>query len=233
MSRSFQLFRLQQIDSQIDATRARILEIETALAKDAELQQAQHDDQAAANRLEQERKLLSRAEEAVQAQRVKIEQIEATLYGGKVRNPKELQDLQNEIAALKRYLVVLEDRQLEAMLSVEEAENGRSATTAALETAGAHSAQKNSRLTADWDTLSADLDRLETESSATASSILEEDLALYEKLRQQRRGVAVAKVTDRACSACGSTLNAALLHAARSPSQISRCDVCGRILYGG
>jgi uncharacterized protein len=47
---------------------------------------------------------------------------EASLYGGKIRNPKELQDLQVEIAALKRRTATLEDEQLEAMLAVEDAE---------------------------------------------------------------------------------------------------------------
>ncbi|MFN2235225.1 MAG: C4-type zinc ribbon domain-containing protein [Anaerolineales bacterium] len=46
-----------------------------------------------------------------------------------------------------------------------------------------------------------------------------------------RAGVAVAKVEDRACKACGSTLTASLNQAARSPSQIVFCDSCGRILY--
>jgi predicted nucleic acid-binding Zn-ribbon protein len=53
---------------------------------------------------------LKHAEAEVGRQKVKIEQSESNLYSGNVKNPKELQDLQNEIAALKRYLITLEDR---------------------------------------------------------------------------------------------------------------------------
>jgi predicted nucleic acid-binding Zn-ribbon protein len=213
MSQTFKLYRLQQIDSQLDRIRARLREIEAALQEDQAIKEAQKNLDQAAQHLEAQRKSLQQAEEQVREQRLKIEQTEATLYSGKIHNPKELQDLQNETAALKRYRSTLEDRQIEVMIAVEEAEAGQSESKQA--------------------SLNAELGHLETEREAAARSIEAADLTLYNQLRQQRRGVAVAKVSDKACSACGSTLNASLLHAARSPSQIVRCDACGRILYGG
>lgn len=233
MSRSFSLYRLQRIDSQMDRLEARLAEIEIALGQDTALRKAKAQVDQASAHLEEELKSLRRAEEAVQGQRIKIEQTEATLYGGKVRNPKELQDMQNEAAALKRYLGVLEDRQLEAMISVEAAENDLAAAKSAQEKSRAESAVKNSSLMAEEENLSRELERLSGERSAATPSIEDQDLALYEQLRKQRRGVAVAKVSDNACDACGSTLNSTLLNMARLPSQIARCDVCGRILYGG
>jgi len=141
--------------------------------------------------------------------------------------------MQNEAAALKRFKIVLEDRQLDAMLAVEEAEQAYQAAAAELESVRAQFARQNSDLQEEQANLLKDLARTESERQAAASSIPSPDLSLYEQLRKQRRGIAVAKVTDKACSACGSTLNAALLHAARSPNQITRCDTCSRILYGG
>jgi uncharacterized protein len=233
MSLSFKLYRLQQIDSQLDRARARLREIEAALSEDQAVRQAKARLQEADEALQSNRKLLRQAEDAVKDQRLKIEQTEATLYSGRVRNPKELQDLQNEAAALKRYLTVLEDRQLEAMIVVEEAETVQKAAAADLDQVLSRSAQQHSDLTQEKKILLSDIGRIENERKATVSSIPEDPLKLYEQLRQQRRGIAVAKVSDKACSACGSTLNAVLLNAARSPNQISRCDICGRILYGG
>jgi predicted nucleic acid-binding Zn-ribbon protein len=233
MSQPFKLFRLQQIDSQIDQGRLRLSEIEHALQDKAILQRAQQEAREAEANLSAARKALRRAEDNVQAQRVKIEQTEAILYGGKVHNPKELQDLQNEAAALKRYLVTLEDRLLEAMIALEEAEARYTATIQAL----AEVTQQDERLTKELldekDKLLQEIGRLESERQAACTSIPVDDLHLYNELRQKRRGVAVARVLDRTCSACGSTLNAALLQAARSPNQITRCDSCGRILYAG
>ena len=233
MNLSFKLYRLQQIDSQLDRAQARLREIETALSEDQAVRQAKTRLQEADDALQSNRKLLRQAEDAVQEQRLKIEQTQATLYSGRVRNPEELPDLQNEAAALKRYRSVLEDRQLEAMIAVEEAEAVQKTAAADLETVISKFAQQHSDLTKEQNILLSDIERVENERKATVSSIPEDALKLYEQLRQQRRGVAVAKVTDKACSACGSTLNAVLLSAARSPNKISRCDICGRILYGG
>ena len=122
MSQPFKLFRLQQLDSQLDQGRGRLREIEATLNDSAALNQAQERASQAEAGLVTAQKTLNRAEENVQAQQIKIEQTEAALYGGKVRNPKELQDLQNESAALKRFLDTLEERQLEALIAVEEAE---------------------------------------------------------------------------------------------------------------
>jgi predicted nucleic acid-binding Zn-ribbon protein len=233
MSQTFKLYRLQQLDSQLDRIHARLGQIEVALSEDQAVKEAQKSLDQASRQLEAQRKSLRQAEEQVREQRLKIEQTESTLYSGKVRNPKELQDLQNETAALKRYRSTLEDRQIEIMIAVEEAEASQQETRRALEQEQAQFQQKSAELTHEQENLEVELARLETEREAAARSIEAADLALYNQLRQQRRGIAVAKVSDNACSACGSTLNASLLHAARSPSQIVRCDACGRILYGG
>jgi predicted nucleic acid-binding Zn-ribbon protein len=233
MSQTFKLYRLQQLDSQLDRIHARLRQIEAALNEDQSVKEAQKNLDQATQELEAKRKSLRQAEEQVREQRLKIEQTESNLYSGKVRNPKELQDLQNETAALKRYRSTLEDRQIEVMIAVEEAEASQQEKKLVLEQAQAQFQKQSAELTQEKESLRVDLARLESEREAAARSIEATDLALYNQLRQQRRGIAVAKVSDNACSACGTTLNASLLHAARSPSQIVRCDTCGRILYGG
>ena len=231
MSRPFQLYRLQQIDSQLDSVNKRLGEVEAALEDDRALRLATSRAESAEGDHNKAHKALRKAEDNVRQQTMKIEQSEASLYGGKVRNPKELQDLQNEVAALKRYLSVLEDRQLEAMLAEEEAAENLTTATNELEKARTQSAQKSSELLAQKDNLLKDHSRFSKERGAATSSIPDEDMKLYMQLRKQRRGIAVAKVTDKACSACGSILNSALLHAAHSATQINTCDTCGRILY--
>jgi predicted nucleic acid-binding Zn-ribbon protein len=232
MTEPFKLFRLQQFDSQLDRARFRLKEIEAALSDDENLRKAEGHLQATSKELSVIRKRLLKAEQEVQDQRIKIEQTEATLYGGKIRNPKELQDLQKEAAALKRFKEVLEDRQLEAMIAVEEAEAAVKGSAESLENARLELDEKNARLTEEQSNLLKDVTRLETERQAAVGTISADDLNLYNQIRQQKRGVAVAKVSAGACSACGTTLNAALLSAARTATQITRCSSCGRILYG-
>jgi hypothetical protein len=233
MSQAFKLFRLQQIDSQIDHGRNRMREIEAILSDSTTLNHAKQQADEADAHLIVMRKDLQRAEVTVQNQRIKIEQTEAALYGGKVRNPKELQDLQNESAALKRYLNTLEDRQLDAIMVVEEAELDFQAKSETLSRVITETEQLSQQLVKEQSALLQEVKHLEDERLAGIASIPAADLALYEKLRQQRRGVAVAKANGNMCAACGAALNSSLQQAARSPNQLARCDSCGRILYAG
>ena len=115
----------------------------------------------------------------------------------------------------------------------EEAEASLSAALTEFETTQEQFNQQNKALLHEKADLSNDLTRLESEREAASRSILPVDLSMYEQLRRLKRGVAVATVADNSCAACGSTLSSAQLHAAKSPNQLTRCETCGRILYGG
>ena len=93
MSQPFKLYRLQLLDSKLDKCRARLDEIESILSDNSEISKATTKNDIALKSLEEVQKALNVAENNVKKQRLKIEQTEATLYGGKVRDPKELQEL--------------------------------------------------------------------------------------------------------------------------------------------
>lgn len=233
MNQSSKLYRLQQIDSLIDQTMARLEELEKILSDRTALAQAEEASENAEVVLVAELKKLHQAENNVRDQRIKIEQDESALYSGKMHNPKELQDLQNEVAALKRFLTTLEDRQLEIMMTVEEVESASKAAKNALDQAQAQKVEQNAHFNAEKTSLLKDKERLEVERLAACNALTSQELDLYNQLRKTRRGIAVAKVVDRTCTACGSTLTPALVQAANSPNQIVRCSSCSRILYPG
>ncbi|MFC1879540.1 zinc ribbon domain-containing protein [Chloroflexota bacterium] len=227
------MYRLQQIDSQIDWLNARLKEIEEELRQDLAVRLANEKVQRIETERRDTQKLLRVAEDNVKQLQLKIERCESTLYSGKVKNPKELQDLQNEVASHKRYLDVLEERQLEAMVAEEEIDSLYESANNELDKARQQLANKQDKLIKEREKLTKEAARSKDERLAAVSSVEANDLKLYDQLRKKRRGVAVSKVSDRACSACGTTLNSALLYASRSPHQISICDSCGRILYAG
>jgi uncharacterized protein len=233
MSQPFILYRLQTIDSQLDRIRTRLQRIEAVLQDDRQVEAAQEETDKAEQALQEARRLLKQAEENVHAQRMKIEFSESSLYGGKVRNPKELQDLQNEVASLKRYLSVLEDRQLDQMIAVEEAESVWSSASFNLDQVLASQSTRHGSLIDERAALSKELATLQNERDATTRSLDSDSMELYEQLRRQRMGVAVAQVVDKACAACGSTLTPSTVQNAHLPQQITRCTFCGRILYAG
>jgi len=233
MSRSFHLYRLQQVDTRLDRMRARLAEIAELLREDAEVQAAQAALSTADAAASEAHSDLRSAEARAQDLRFKIEQTENRLYGGKVTSPKELQDLQMELGSLKNYLETLEERQLEAMVSAEEAEAVLDSAAAALEQAAADRIAGNAALSGEQSRLKADVASLEAERTVANNAVTSEDRELYDRLRLKRAGVAVASAATRTCGACGTTLNNSLYQAARSPAQLTFCDTCGRVLYAG
>jgi predicted nucleic acid-binding Zn-ribbon protein len=233
MSLSSTLYRLQQTDTHLDQSRQRLQIIAQTLEQNDAIRQATALEEQAQAHLQAVRKAQRQAEEAVQSQNIKIELTESSLYGGKVRNPKELQDLQSESASLKRYLETLEERLLETMLAFEDAEAKLKVAEQALQETIARVSEQHAGLKGEQTALKQDVERLEVERQAILSSVSPNELTLYERLRQQRRGVAVAKISNRACGACGSTLNTAVGQAAASANQLAHCPTCGRILYAG
>ena len=232
MSQTLSLYRLQQIDSQIDRLRARLKDIQKLLDDDAELRRLNEQSEAAKARCQSADQTLKEAERDVQSQLIKIEQTQSSLYGGKSHSPKELQDLQNDVAALKRHLVTLEDHQIDAMQESETADAAQQVAHAKLDNALEKRDGQSKGLHQERESLNNDLERSLVERNAVTGAIPAAELGLYDHLRQQRRGVAVAVIGDNSCGACGSTLSLAQIQSARSAGQMMLCPSCGRILYG-
>lgn len=231
MSAALGLYRLQQVDSRIDQIQARQKWIRDTLQNDENLRAATQACAVSDSKYQQAARLLKQAEPEVDKQRAKIEQTEASLYGGSVRNPKELQDLQKDIVSLKKYLETLEERQLEAMLNAETAEQELQAAQKDLERTQAQVNEQNRDLSLENETLNRDFESLQNERKAVISDIAGSVVEMYEQLRKQRRGIAVTLISDEACDSCGTTLTPALQQSARSTSQLFTCPSCGRILF--
>jgi predicted nucleic acid-binding Zn-ribbon protein len=231
MSAALGLYRLQLLDSRMDEIRARLDEIRLILENDEALQRAKERVSKTEAVHKSALEKMKRAEEEVDKQKVKIEQSEASLYSGNVKNPKELQDLQNESASLKRYLGTLEERQLEAMMEEETEEQAHQSALANLEKVRARLANQNANLTTEQNDLDKEFERLESERQAALSPLDLSLLTVYEQLRRDRRGLAVAKLSEGACVACGTTLTPSQNQSARSTTQVYNCPTCGRILF--
>ncbi len=231
MSAALGLFRLQQVDTRISQMEARSRKIQETIENDSELQAAMQHLKSAEqqeHRIDQARRT---AEEGARDQLIKIQQAEASLYGGKVQNPKELRDLEADVASLKRHLAAIEDQELEAMVQLETAQAGVQAARTQFETLRSRVGAGNRQLLDEQASLARQLADLQPERAAAMQAIDRRVLQIYERLRQERRGVAVVEITDNACGACGTTLTAALQQSARHSADLVYCPSCGRILY--
>lgn len=229
MSNTLGLFRLQQVDSQIDRARIKLNTIQKTLENDIELKQALSKLETCQKENHHALHQMKNAEAEVQAQKIKIEQADSSLYGGSVKNPKELQDLQKDIASLKKHLATLEERELEAMVNSETATSEYENAKTELELLQAKRGNEHKTLIAEQTELIIQLERLAEEREASVTPIDVKMLETYDELRRSKRGVAIAEIKDGACASCATDINAAAQQNAKR--QIVQCPSCGRILF--
>ncbi|MBI4772247.1 MAG: hypothetical protein HY784_17950 [Chloroflexi bacterium] len=222
---------MQETDTALDAARGRLAQVEALLADHAAEERARAELAAAEAGGHAARRASREAEAEVQAVAQKYQATQKRLYSGAVKNPKELQDMQAESAALTRRRAVLEDEQLEAMLAVDTAEAGIAQARAALSAAEAAHAILNTELQAEKAGLLAEVRKRETEHEAVEAQVGAEDRAAYARLRASKRGMAVSRLEEGACSACGVAPSAQRVASARSQNDLVRCGNCDRILY--
>jgi predicted nucleic acid-binding Zn-ribbon protein len=233
VSRVSNLQRLQVLDSELDAIRVRLEEIDRDLSSSPEVEAARQEASSAERDLKSARGLLRDLEDQVASQKAKLEETTHRLYSGEVKNPKELLDLQNEEAALRHQIAVLEERQLEQMLAVDDRQSASVRTGAHLHEAEAHRQNQSARLLQEKKELLTRRDTLETQREAGIAVIHGEDLQTYARVRETHRGLAVARIEGGVCGACGVAPSQARIEQARSGEQIVFCGNCGRILYAG
>jgi uncharacterized protein len=153
------------------------------------------------------------------------------LDSGSISSAKQLEDLQRELATLKRRQTVLEDDLLEVMERREAAaadlERGRAALDGA--------EQRRRDATRRRDEALAELNALEEHAQHERRILfggLPADLvALYERIRA-RNGIGAALLYERRCSACHLELDRTAIARLReaAPDEVLRCEECGVVL---
>lgn len=162
----------------------------------------------------------------------KATQHDKTLYGGTIGNPRELQALQDEIAALKRRISQLEDQELELMEQIEplDAELATAATRRAdLDGRGA---ALRVQIAEEEVAIESELDQVRAERAAIAGEVAPELLAEYETLRPQSGGIAIARLVGGSCGGCHLGLSAVEIDRIKKlpPEAAAHCEECGRLL---
>lgn len=229
----FHLYQLQKLDSRLDAINDRLKNISAFLQRDSRIRDAEALVNDKKSITTEHQKKLKKIEDSIHEKRMKIEQSESSLYGGSIKNPKELQDLQKEIDSLKNSILTLEDSELTEMFELENAENEVDITSKNLEKVTSEVFTGQSQLLAEKENLEKDARKLSQERPAIVNQIPSEEITLYEQLRIKKKGIAVSSIEDQCCSACGTMLTPAECQAAKSPSRYIHCASCGRLLYAG
>ena len=231
MSKAKQLYDLQELDSELDSRRQALSNIISRIGESSTL----IDGRAA---LIQEQQRLAEAEHVMHGLEADVEDSRAKatvagerLYGGAVKNPKELVSLKEQVESYNRKIKELEDKILEVMTEVE-AVKGR-ITLKRQEVAAIEEGWKKEQglLLKEKEELEAAIAQLELNRNEMAAKLDTATLKLYENLRSKRQGKAVARVEQGMCQGCRIVLPMNKLQQIKTGHTMVQCGSCERILY--
>jgi len=224
------LYRLQTVDQAIAQRRTRLKEISAAVGQSQAVQHTKKHVDAATAALKPWQARALNLDLEVKTLAGKMEATEESLYSGRISNPKAMQDMQNEIAALKRHQSKLEDDLLEAMVYSEQGQINLDAAQKLLnETQALHEGSKVDLL-AEKERLESELPRLEAQRKEAANGIEPDVLAAYETLRPRKAGNTVALLQEASCTSCRIEQTSNLVQKANQNKTLVYCATCGSIL---
>ena len=229
MTRAADLYRLQCLDREGDAAQRRLAEVGAALGESQALKQARQALQSAQTLVQKWTVRQRDLELETQGISDKISGSEKRLYGGEVKNPKALADLQAEIAGLRRRRRKLEDDLLEAMIELEEARATHTEAHKHLDETEADWSTQQASLLAEREVLQAKLAEIKRARVELVPRIAADDLATYQSLRRRKGGLAVIEVRDGACGGCGVAISPSLNWQLRQEG-VGYCANCERII---
>ena len=230
MTTAAELLALQETNLAIDSAVARLTEVEAQLGETEELISARQRVEECRESVRQVRARQKELDLDAEEAREKAAEIDRKLYGGTVKNPKELEDFQADLTSLRGQLRKREDVLLEVMLELEDAEAAlKGAESTLAETEAAWTANQ-AVLAETQAALKGEISALEEKRSGQLDGMDRAALSLYETLRERRQGTAVAVVERGLCQGCRISLPMSVIQKARAGAGLVQCVSCERIL---
>jgi predicted nucleic acid-binding Zn-ribbon protein len=215
--------RLREVTHQIDQFPARLAALEKKLHDAHAAQQARRD------RLTESLKSRKRFELDVQALEDKISKYKEQLY--EVKSNEAYRALQHEIELAEREKRGGEDKELEAMIAVEELEAALKAGEQEVKKVEADCARERAATEAEQREREAEAAELRKEQEALRAAIQAEMLEQYDRISKAHGGIALAEARDEVCQVCLVRIRPQVFSELKRNEQIILCDSCHRILF--
>jgi predicted nucleic acid-binding Zn-ribbon protein len=213
-----------------DAAR-KLQEAERSLGESAELRRARQALEGEEAKLSQLRTRLRDLELELEGLNDKIAEGEERLYGGQVRNPKELENLQEELRSLRSRRDHLEDSILHGLDDSEESEKRLGGLRAGWEKVQAAWQAQQGGLTGSVAELKAQLARLDERIAHLRAIIPAPLLDEYDDLCRKKGGRGIAAIRNGLCEGCRVAVPTGMVQQVRRGDTVIRCGNCGRILW--
>jgi predicted nucleic acid-binding Zn-ribbon protein len=207
-----EIAEMERLDGLVDALRDGIVRADTEVS-DLAREQAKY-------------------EKEIDQVRTRRERDEGRLASGAITVAKQLQDLEHEVATLKRRQSDLEDSELEVMERAEAAQAELDRLTGQREEHLAARAEAEARRDAAVLDIDAELERTTKERADLAASLPPDLLALYDRIRAAEGGVGAGEISRGRCGGCRLDLmnNEKAEIRAAAPDEVLRHEECGRIM---
>lgn len=230
MSLAKELFQLQQIEQEIEARNSEIARIKEALGKSQKIIDAQSALDQAKEWLKKIQKDQKDKEYVLEDLQSRKKDLEEKLYEGKEKGHKELESLRKEVEKLKSQAQKEENLLFGLMSESDEANKNLARYAERLKHVEEDWNNEKASLTGQISNLEMAIQELQVRKSDQTSRFTPQELELYNKLKSQKQGKAVARVEQGRCQGCRLSLSMNLLKRLRAENMPVFCDNCGRIL---
>ncbi|MEX5632181.1 zinc ribbon domain-containing protein [Parafrankia sp. FMc2] len=229
------LLDLQALDTALDRLAARrrsLPELATIAERSAALESLDTDIVRVRTEIADIARAQQKLENEIELVRSRADRDRARLESGQVGNPRELENLQAELASLARRQGVLEDDALERMEAVDALETRLAGLVGDQEKITGERQAAEERRDEQFGEIDAEAAKRRTERESLAPALPEPLVVLYERIRGSSGGVGAAALVRRRCQGCHLELSGGDLRAvAAAPAdEVVRCEECRRIL---
>ena len=224
------LWNLQKLDNQLDALNRELSRIEAALREPSilfELRRQIREKEDESTRLVRQQRDLELEMQGLVEQRTNLER---RLYGGYISNPREVEAAQQKAEELRHRESTLEDTILQIMMTLETLDQEIRELRDLLRHQEAEWSERERTLLAQRGETEKERAQILSQRSHLLSHLSPQVLTVYERLRATKNGIAVARLQNRVCQACGVEVPVSVEREVKYSQDLVRCPTCGRIL---
>ncbi len=223
------LWKLHQIDSAVISIRNRAAHLDIGKKTSEEIEsltKSLHEHEY--RKLHAEQQDLELKQKSIDD---KVEKFNKELYGGKVVNPREVENIQKEITTLTKQKSEIDEKLLVIwdVIPAHKTEADKIEKEIAQKKAELLEIQKKAHVTKAK--LEADFKKYTAERPEIAKGVTPSLLAKYEQIKKNHQGIGMAEVVkNKQCGACGTLLPERTLQGLLDDRTMS-CETCHRLLY--
>ena len=229
MTTAKQLYQLQEVDLELESNEQALNRTVSQIGESEAVARTQDKLTAEQQQLEESKRQQQSIEWEIDDLDTKLKSAEEELYSGRVKNPKELTNLQHEADSLKTRRAQLEDKALEIMEQVELATKSVATLENELKLLVSEWQNQQKVLKENLGHIKTVISDLNIKREQIAADIDARTYDAYQQSRKQKK-TAVARVEQGICRGCRISLPVNELQQVRSGSLV-RCSSCGRILF--